>query len=100
MPIQQEQLQQLQNQHACTTCAVSFHYDMKNAHYKSDWHRYNIKRRLAEMPAVTLQVFNEITAKHQEKMKVKSSLQFLVFFCNTMLLCSPKINSSYFLCET
>jgi pre-60S factor REI1 len=61
----------LHNPHTCTTCSVAFKDGaLQREHYKTDWHRYNLKRKVAEMPPVTLEAFEEKMSKHQEKMKV------------------------------
>jgi len=53
----------------CVTCNVAFATaELQREHYKSDWHRYNLKRRVAELDAVTLSDFNE-RAKLQQKQK-------------------------------
>jgi pre-60S factor REI1 len=44
----------------CISCRVAFaDGDVQRAHYKSDWHRYNLKRKVAEMPPVTAEAFRE-----------------------------------------
>ena len=44
----------------CVSCEVGFNNsDEQRAHYKSDWHRYNLKRKVADLPAVSAQDFNE-----------------------------------------
>ena len=62
----------------CITCRVSFaDSDIQRRHYKTDWHRYNLKRKVAEMPPVTAEVFQqkvlaqkaEIEAQQQSKTK-------------------------------
>ena len=46
--------------YTCISCRVAFaDVDVQRAHYKSDWHRYNLKRKVAEMPPVTAEVFRE-----------------------------------------
>lgn len=43
---------------SCITCGVVFKTaDLQREHYKSDWHRYNLKRRVVSIPPVTLQDF-------------------------------------------
>lgn len=42
----------------CINCSVKFaNADLHRDHYKSDWHRYNLKRRVAELPPVTAEEF-------------------------------------------
>ncbi|KAM3928663.1 cytoplasmic 60S subunit biogenesis factor ZNF622 [Leptodactylus fuscus] len=46
--------------YTCITCRVAFaDPDMQRAHYKTDWHRYNLKRKVADMPPVTAENFQE-----------------------------------------
>ncbi|XP_029446195.1 zinc finger protein 622 [Rhinatrema bivittatum] len=46
--------------YTCITCRVSFaDADIQRAHYKTDWHRYNLKRKVANMPSVTAENFQE-----------------------------------------
>ncbi|KIV91948.1 hypothetical protein PV10_06435 [Exophiala mesophila] len=46
--------------YTCNSCAVAFrNSDAQRTHMRSDWHRYNLKRRLAELPAVSSQDYNE-----------------------------------------
>jgi len=60
-----------QHQHTCLTCAVAFTTgDLQRDHYKTDWHRYNLKRKVAEMGPVTLESFEEKMKSHAEQMKL------------------------------
>ncbi|XP_078655879.1 cytoplasmic 60S subunit biogenesis factor ZNF622-like isoform X1 [Branchiostoma floridae x Branchiostoma belcheri] len=44
----------------CISCRVAFaSADLQRAHYKSDWHRYNLKRKVAELPPVTAENFQQ-----------------------------------------
>lgn len=44
----------------CNTCAVAYrHIDLQRGHMKSDWHRYNLKRRVASLPPITSETFND-----------------------------------------
>ena len=44
--------------YTCITCAVVFSSaELQRAHYKTDWHRYNLKRKVAELPPVTADDF-------------------------------------------
>ncbi|XP_043834524.1 zinc finger protein 622 [Dromiciops gliroides] len=46
--------------YTCITCRVAFKdADIQRAHYKSDWHRYNLKRKVADMAPVTAENFQE-----------------------------------------
>ena len=44
----------------CNTCHVIFEDRVEQvSHYKVDWHRYNLKRRLKGLPPVTQTTFEE-----------------------------------------
>ncbi|XP_046883486.1 zinc finger protein 622 [Hypomesus transpacificus] len=46
--------------YTCISCRVAFaDGEVQRAHYKTDWHRYNLKRKVAEMPPVTAENFQE-----------------------------------------
>ncbi|KAK9403615.1 zinc finger protein [Crotalus adamanteus] len=46
--------------YTCITCRVTIKdADVQRAHYKTDWHRYNLKRKVAQMPPVTAENFQE-----------------------------------------
>ncbi|KAI0434220.1 C2H2 type zinc-finger-domain-containing protein [Xylaria sp. FL1042] len=48
------------HQYTCNTCQVAFRYaDTQKGHMKSDWHRYNLKRRVASLPPISSEVFTE-----------------------------------------
>ncbi|CUS21473.1 LAQU0S03e03400g1_1 [Lachancea quebecensis] len=47
---------------ACRTCGEEFSSeDLQKSHYKSDYHRFNIKRKLNDMPALSLDEFEVMT---------------------------------------
>lgn len=44
----------------CNTCQVAFRSsDLQRTHMQSDWHRYNLKRRVASLPPLASEVFAE-----------------------------------------
>ncbi|CAM4589339.1 unnamed protein product [Leuciscus chuanchicus] len=46
--------------YTCISCRVQFtDGEVQRAHYKTDWHRYNLKRKVADMPPVTAENFEE-----------------------------------------
>lgn len=57
----------------CITCRVGFKDgDLQRLHYKTDWHRYNLKRKVAELPPVTaedfqIRVYNQRNVDELEK---------------------------------
>lgn len=46
--------------YTCNTCQVAFrNSDLQKGHMRSDWHRYNLKRRVATLPPITSEIFTE-----------------------------------------
>lgn len=44
----------------CISCRVMFkNGENQRLHYKTDWHRYNLKRKVAELPPVNLEDFQK-----------------------------------------
>jgi pre-60S factor REI1 len=59
----------------CNACNQEFNEDSEQKlHYKSDWHRYNLKRKIAGVPGVTEGLFiARQTALAQEKSKANET---------------------------
>jgi len=54
----------------CISCLVAFDSgDDQRNHYKTDWHRYNLKRKVAEMQPITQDEFAKRLVMQQEKTK-------------------------------
>jgi pre-60S factor REI1 len=52
----------------CVTCRVAFKdADIQRQHYKTDWHRYNLKRKVAELPPITAEDFQRRVLIQREK---------------------------------
>ncbi|KAK0709467.1 C2H2 type zinc-finger-domain-containing protein [Lasiosphaeria miniovina] len=46
--------------YTCNTCLVAFrNNDLQKGHMRSDWHRYNLKRRVASLPPITSETFTD-----------------------------------------
>ncbi|KAK4294540.1 hypothetical protein Pmani_032830 [Petrolisthes manimaculis] len=44
----------------CLSCHVAFQsFEGQREHFQSDWHRYNLMRKVSELPPVSREVFNE-----------------------------------------
>lgn len=57
----------------CINCQVAFQSpNLQRDHYKSDWHRFNLKRKIAEIPPVTAEEFEQRVSLLQEENKIKS----------------------------
>lgn len=45
--------------YTCNTCELQFESSpAQRVHMKSDWHRYNLKRRVANLPPISEEIFN------------------------------------------
>ena len=55
-----------QSAFTCITCHVAFiNADIQRHHYKSDWHRYNLKRKVVGLPPVTVDDFQKRAAEQK-----------------------------------
>ena len=41
--------------------------ELQKAHYKTDWHRYNLKRKVADLPPVTAENFQQRVLAQREQ---------------------------------
>ncbi|CAK9819103.1 Cytoplasmic 60S subunit biogenesis factor ZNF622 [Anthophora quadrimaculata] len=52
----------------CITCRVAFRdLEIQRQHYKSDWHRYNLKRKVADLPPVPVEEFQKRVIAQRNK---------------------------------
>jgi len=52
--------------YTCLTCKVLFqNIEAQREHYKQEWHKYNLKRKVAGLPSITEDEFNEKISKYQ-----------------------------------
>lgn len=52
----------------CITCRVAFKdLEIQRQHYKSDWHRYNLKRKVAELPPASAEEFQKKVIAQRNK---------------------------------
>lgn len=48
----------VQTQYTCIACGVGFGTgEDQRGHYKTDWHRYNLRRKVAGLPPITADTF-------------------------------------------
>ncbi|KAJ3838707.1 cytoplasmic protein [Lentinula raphanica] len=67
-----------QSQHlfTCISCSIAFvSAEEQRVHYRSDHHRYNMKRRVAGLPPVSAVVFNEKVIERRTETAIMSSLK-------------------------
>jgi len=70
----------------CVTCRVQYgDGEAQRLHYKSDWHRYNLKRKVAALPPITEAAFSEKSTKLSSAKTKKSESASTIFRCS---LCS------------
>ncbi|KAG5842104.1 hypothetical protein ANANG_G00174120 [Anguilla anguilla] len=75
--------------YTCISCRVAFaDGEVQRAHYKTDWHRYNLKRKVADMPPVTAENFQERVLA--QRAAAEEQLQGEAAWCAT---CSKKFSS-------
>lgn len=55
----------------CLACQVAFQSaEAQRNHYRSDWHRYNLKRKVVNLPFVTLDQFNNKTEGNKREISL------------------------------
>ncbi|KAJ3788659.1 C2H2 type zinc-finger-domain-containing protein [Lentinula aff. detonsa] len=60
----------------CISCSIAFvSAEEQRVHYRSDHHRYNMKRRVAGLPPVSVAVFNEKVNERRMETAIMSSLK-------------------------
>lgn len=65
----------------CITCQVKFaDADLHRDHFKGDWHRYNLKRKVAELPSVNFDDFETRKVAH-EKQAASSKEEPKINYC-------------------
>ncbi|ESK92937.1 zinc finger protein 622-like protein [Moniliophthora roreri MCA 2997] len=68
--------QSQQHLFTCISCSIAFFSaEEQRAHYRSDHHRYNMKRRVAGLPPVSAATFNEKVLERRTETAVMSSLK-------------------------
>lgn len=67
----------------CLTCKLLFSIpELHQQHYKSEWHRYNCKRKIAELPSLTKEEFETKIAAFKEDAKEKKKVPLRCETCN------------------
>lgn len=70
--------------YTCITCRVAFRdLEIQRQHYKSDWHRYNLKRKVAELPPVSVEEFQKrVIAQRGKEDQLKNHQQTSCKICH------------------
>ncbi|ERT01942.1 hypothetical protein HMPREF1624_00237 [Sporothrix schenckii ATCC 58251] len=54
------------HQFSCNSCQVAFRsVELQKSHMKSEWHRYNLKRRVVSLPPISSELFAEKTLQNR-----------------------------------
>ncbi|KAI3406389.2 REI1 [Candida oxycetoniae] len=57
----------------CNTCSLQFSKsDDQRIHMKTEWHRYNLKRKVAQLPSISEELFNSKVASLQSQSQSQS----------------------------
>ncbi|KAG1896705.1 cytoplasmic protein [Suillus fuscotomentosus] len=73
----------------CLSCSIAFlSAEEQRTHYRSDHHRYNMKRRVASLPPVSVAIFNQKVLERRQETAIMSSLKG-----STCEVCGSHINS-------
>ncbi|XP_063699843.1 cytoplasmic 60S subunit biogenesis factor ZNF622 [Culicoides brevitarsis] len=57
----------------CLNCSVRFQtFEQQRDHFKTDWHRYNLKRKIAELPPVSAEGFEKLLNEQRNAEKSQS----------------------------
>ena len=89
----------------CITCRVAFaDADLQRAHYKTDWHRYNLKRKVAELPPVTADNFQQRVLAQRAQVRTSHNagirnVPHVVKVSGDNDLCAEKRQQHTFLCK-
>ncbi|CAD8168466.1 unnamed protein product [Paramecium pentaurelia] len=74
---------QERNTHYCSNCQITIPNDQEyQAHYRSDFHRYNIRRRLMNLESVSFEIFQKKFLESQSNTSCSSS-QAQTYSCTT-----------------
>ncbi|XP_004523676.1 zinc finger protein 622 [Ceratitis capitata] len=69
--------------YTCINCCVKFaSADLQRDHYKTDWHRYNLKRRVAELPPVSAEAFQDRVLRLRQEKATEEEESQMCFYCN------------------
>lgn len=67
----------------CMNCRLVFaNPDIQREHYRSEWHRYNVKRQVAELPPISLEQFQDkVQQFHQQNADAKAAPSQEELYC-------------------
>merc|ERR1719499_1307835 len=65
----------------CVTCRVNLTDDDRNTHYRSDWHKYNIRRKHGGKRPLSLKVFQQKIAEHLRQQQIEEQKKNILYKC-------------------
>ncbi|PHH53580.1 Cytoplasmic 60S subunit biogenesis factor REI1 -like protein [Ceratocystis fimbriata CBS 114723] len=69
--------------YTCNTCRIGYRAtDLQKAHMRSDWHRYNLKRRVAGLPPITSETFSEKVLQAHAASNAEAEKAYFEKFCD------------------
>ncbi|KAJ1949062.1 pre-60S factor rei1, partial [Dispira parvispora] len=69
--------------YTCLACQVAFHSaELQRNHYRSDWHRYNLKRKMAELPPVNAENFAQRVLNQQAQSTEEAKQATAKHYCS------------------
>ena len=75
----------------CSNCEVNFDYEKEYiAHYKSDFHRFNVMRKVSGLPIVAYEKFMKWNTQNKERKKIVIPTTAPVYYCGP---CSKKFTN-------
>ncbi|KAI2805956.1 hypothetical protein RDWZM_009402 [Blomia tropicalis] len=75
----------------CLTCRVSLATaENQRDHYKTEWHIYNLKRKLTQLIPLTEEEYKDVVAKHSQVNQSTASNENKTFHCE---ICSKLFNN-------
>ncbi|TPX41413.1 hypothetical protein SeLEV6574_g06101 [Synchytrium endobioticum] len=78
----------------CVSCRVAFKSpEEQRDHHRTDWHRYNLKRKVADLPPVTAQGFADRVHAQQVKTREDETRQNATFECSICTKCYSTENA-------
>jgi len=75
----------------CISCLVEFkEAQFQREHYKTDWHRYNLKRKVVDLPPISAARFQERVLEQRSIVAKEEALRTSTSYCEC---CHKKFNS-------
>lgn len=76
----------------CISCLVEFkEAHFQREHYKTDWHRYNLKRKVVDLPPISASKFQERVLEQRSIVAKQEALKTSTSYCEC---CRKKFNSA------